>query len=105
VDRDSVEIARREEFTDEEWRELCREHRVEPERDQIALSRGNATPAGEGTAVEARGQRPRRGVPKRGPSALDSTRIRESQNTQSPGLGFRALLTEGGDPRVQLHRV
>ena len=31
--------------------------------------------------------------------------IRESQNTQSPGLRFRALLTEGGDPRVHLHRA
>jgi hypothetical protein len=27
----------------------------------------------------------------------------ESQNTQSPGLRFRALLTEGADPRVQLY--
>jgi site-specific DNA recombinase len=33
------------------------------------------------------------------------TRIRESQNTQSPRLRFRALLTEGADPRVQLHRA
>jgi hypothetical protein len=31
--------------------------------------------------------------------------IRESQNTQSPRLRFRALLTEGGDQRLQLHRV
>jgi hypothetical protein len=31
--------------------------------------------------------------------------IRESQNTQSPRLSFRALLTEGADPRVQLHRA
>jgi hypothetical protein len=30
--------------------------------------------------------------------------MRESQNTQSPGLRFRALLTEGSEPRVQLHR-
>ena len=30
---------------------------------------------------------------------------RESKNTQSPRLRFRALLTEGGDPRVQLHRA
>jgi hypothetical protein len=29
--------------------------------------------------------------------------IRESQNTQSPRLRLRALLTEGGDPRVQFH--
>ena len=32
-------------------------------------------------------------------------RMRESHNTQSPRLCFRALLTEGGDPRVQLHRA
>jgi hypothetical protein len=32
-------------------------------------------------------------------------RLRESQNTQSPRLRFRALLIEGGDPRVQLHRA
>jgi hypothetical protein len=31
--------------------------------------------------------------------------IRESQNTQSPRLNFRAFLTEGADPRVQLHRA
>jgi hypothetical protein len=31
--------------------------------------------------------------------------LRESKNTQSPGLRFRALLTEGGDRRVQLHRA
>jgi hypothetical protein len=29
--------------------------------------------------------------------------MRESENTQSPRLHFRALLTEGGDPRVQHH--
>jgi hypothetical protein len=28
--------------------------------------------------------------------------IRESKNTQPPSLRFRALLTEGADPRVQL---
>ena len=27
----------------------------------------------------------------------------ESRNTQPPGLRFRAVLAEGGDPRVQLH--
>jgi hypothetical protein len=31
--------------------------------------------------------------------------IRKSQNTQSPRLRFRALLTEGGDLSVQLHRT
>jgi hypothetical protein len=31
--------------------------------------------------------------------------IRESQYTRSPRLRFRALLTENGDPRVQLHRA
>jgi hypothetical protein len=29
--------------------------------------------------------------------------MRESENTQLPRLRLRALLTEGGDPRVQLH--
>jgi len=32
-------------------------------------------------------------------------RTHESQNTQSLGLWFRALLTEGGDRRVQFHRA
>jgi hypothetical protein len=31
--------------------------------------------------------------------------IRESQNTQSPRLRFCALLTEGSDPGVHLHRA
>jgi hypothetical protein len=31
--------------------------------------------------------------------------MRESENTQSPRLRFRALLTDDGDPRVQLHRA
>jgi hypothetical protein len=35
----------------------------------------------------------------------DVLRIRESKNTQSPRLRFRALLTESADPRVQLHRA
>ena len=39
------------------------------------------------------------------PSGVVSPSTRESQNTQSPRLLFRALLTEGGDPRVQLHRT
>ena len=34
-----------------------------------------------------------------------SSLMRESQNTQSPGLRFRALLTEGGAQRVHLHRA
>ena len=46
VDRDALEIARREEFTPEEWRDLCEQHGVEPERDQVALSRGEASPGG-----------------------------------------------------------
>jgi hypothetical protein len=32
-------------------------------------------------------------------------RMRESENTQSPRLSSCALLTEGDDPRVQLHRA
>jgi hypothetical protein len=36
-----------------------------------------------------------------GPALLS----RESQNTQSPSLRFRALLTEDCDPRVHLHRA
>jgi hypothetical protein len=39
------------------------------------------------------------------PSRVELSRMRESENTQSPGLRFRALLTDGGDPRVQLHRA
>ena len=42
-------------------------------------------------------------LPRGGLGALGLTQIRESQNTQSPSLRFRALLTEGADPRVQLH--
>jgi hypothetical protein len=36
---------------------------------------------------------------------VELSRMRESENTQSPRLRFRALLTEGADPRVQLHRA
>jgi hypothetical protein len=36
---------------------------------------------------------------------VELSRIHESQNTQSPRLRFRALLTDGADPRVQLHRA
>jgi len=32
-------------------------------------------------------------------------RTRESQNTQPPGLRFRAMLTEDGDRRVQLYSL
>jgi hypothetical protein len=39
------------------------------------------------------------------PGAEGFAPILESQNTQSPSLSFRALLTEGGDPRVNMHRV
>ena len=35
----------------------------------------------------------------------DSLRTHESQNTQSPSLRFRALLTGGGSPSVRLDRV
>jgi hypothetical protein len=35
--------------------------------------------------------------------ALEPTQRRESRNTQSPGLRFRAPLTEGGVLTVQLH--
>jgi hypothetical protein len=37
--------------------------------------------------------------------ALESSRRHEHQNTQPPGLRFRALLTEAGDRRVQLLRA
>lgn len=40
-----------------------------------------------------------------GLGALEPTRMHESKNTQPPRLCFRALITEGGDPRVQLHRA
>jgi hypothetical protein len=47
----------------------------------------------------------------RGPSGLLAVvgshlrQMRESQNTQSPGLRFRALMAEDGELRVQLHSV
>jgi hypothetical protein len=37
-----------------------------------------------------------------GLGALEPSRTRESQNTQPPGLRFRALLTENGDQEVRL---
>ena len=46
VDRDALEVARREEFTEAVWKELCKEHGVDPERDQLVLSRGEAAPGG-----------------------------------------------------------
>src|SRR5687767_5176141 len=36
---------------------------------------------------------------------LEPSRMRESENTQSPRLRFRALVTEGGHRKVQLHRA
>jgi hypothetical protein len=41
--------------------------------------------------------------PGTGLGAFGPTQIREYKNTQSPRLHFRALLTDDGDPRVQLH--
>jgi hypothetical protein len=46
VDRDSSEIAWREEFTEEEWRELCERHGTDPSRDQVTLSVGEVGPEG-----------------------------------------------------------
>lgn len=40
-----------------------------------------------------------------GLGAWGPTQTRESQNTQPPGLRFRALLTEDGNRRVQLYGV
>jgi hypothetical protein len=40
-----------------------------------------------------------------GCSRAARVRIHEFENTQSSRLRFRALLTEGGDPRVHLHRA
>ena len=39
------------------------------------------------------------------PGGVGTPRMRESENTQSPRLSFCALLTEGGDPSVQLNRA
>ena len=38
-----------------------------------------------------------------GLGVLEPSRTYESQNTQPPGLRFRALLSEGGGQAVQLH--
>jgi hypothetical protein len=46
VDRDSSEVAWREEFTEEEWRELCELHGTDPGRDQVTLSVGEVGPEG-----------------------------------------------------------
>jgi hypothetical protein len=47
VSRDVLDTRRREEFTEEEWRELCEQHGTDPERDQIVLSRNDeAAPGG-----------------------------------------------------------
>ena len=46
VDDNAVEFARREEFTEEQWKELCEEHGGDPARDQVVLSVGEATPGG-----------------------------------------------------------
>lgn len=46
VDRDALEIARREEFTEEEWRELCEQYGGDPAYGQVVLSRGEASPGG-----------------------------------------------------------
>ena len=46
VDRDVWEVARREEFTEEEWKELCEQRGGDPDSDQIVLSEGEATPGG-----------------------------------------------------------
>ena len=40
-----------------------------------------------------------------GLGVLEPSRTHAVRNTQPPGLRFRALLTDGGDPRVQLHRA
>ena len=46
VDRDAWEVARREEFTEEQWKELCEQHGVDPSRDQFVLSVGQEASAG-----------------------------------------------------------
>ena len=47
VDRDAWEVARRHEFTEEQWKELCEQHGVDPIRDQFVLSVGvEASPGG-----------------------------------------------------------
>jgi len=46
VDRDVWEVARREEFTEEQWKVLCEQHGVDPSRDQFVLSVGVEASAG-----------------------------------------------------------
>lgn len=48
VDREAREVATREEFTDEQWKELCEEHDADPASDQVVLSFGEATAGGVG---------------------------------------------------------
>jgi hypothetical protein len=46
VDRDAREVAGREEYTDEEWKDLCEQRGGDPDSDHIVLSEGEATPGG-----------------------------------------------------------
>jgi hypothetical protein len=52
VDRDSVEVARREDYrrrddpTEAAWKELCERHGVDPESEEIVVSVGSAAPGG-----------------------------------------------------------
>jgi hypothetical protein len=46
VDHDAQEVARREEFTEEEWKELCEQRGGDPDSDHIVLSKGEASPSG-----------------------------------------------------------
>ncbi|MDP9475740.1 MAG: hypothetical protein M3R38_08635 [Actinomycetota bacterium] len=50
VERDAREAARREEFTEEQWRELCERHGADPGSEQVVLSVGEATAGGVGRA-------------------------------------------------------
>jgi len=46
VDRDASEIARREDFAEDEWRALCEQHGDDPGRDRVVVPAGEATPGG-----------------------------------------------------------
>ncbi len=46
VERDALEVAMREEFTEEGWKELCEQYGGDPDSDQVVLSRGEASPGG-----------------------------------------------------------
>lgn len=46
VERDAPEVARREDFTEEDWRQLCEERGADPASDTVLLSRGEAAPGG-----------------------------------------------------------